>query len=203
MTQVVSPRGRARWPKLNEPDRKFNQKGEFVVDLVLEGEEAEEFKQRIDVLFDKGYADILKREGKKKLKQGNRPYRPVEDQNGEETGETAFKFKMKALVETRDGRSWEQRPDLFDARGKPMSEVIGGGSIIRCSAEAYPWYSPTLGMGLSLRLKGVQVLDLKAPLSGGDAKSHGFDDEEGFETSEDFAAQFAGDSDTEGASEDF
>ena len=203
MTQVVSPRGRARWPKLNEPERKFNAKGEYVVELVPANEEASPFKEQIDALIETSYAAFCKREGKKTLKRANLPYKNVVDQNGEETGELAFKFKMKALVETRDGRSWEQRPDLFDAKGKqmPTTEVIGGGSIIRVSGEAFPWYTPALGFGVSLRLKGVQVLELKAP-AGGDAASHGFKKEEGFETSEDFSEQFAETPET-GEDEDF
>ncbi len=190
MTQIVTPKGRARWPKLNDPERKFNAKGEYMVELALEGEEAEAFKANIDQLIEHEYGAQCKREGKKSLKRANPPYKMVTDQNGEETGELAFKFKMKALVETRDGRSWEQRPDLYDAKGNPMSEHIGGGSLIRVSGEAFPWYTPALGAGISLRLAAVQVLELKHA-GGGDAKSHGFQAEEGFETAEDFSAQFA------------
>ena len=48
MTQIVTPKGRARWPKLNDPERKFNAKGEYMVELALEGEEAQTFKDSID-----------------------------------------------------------------------------------------------------------------------------------------------------------
>jgi hypothetical protein len=190
MTQIVSPKGRARWPKLNEPERKFNAKGEYTVELALEGEVAQEFKDQVDQLIEAEYVTLCKREGKKKLKRANPPYKMVTDQNGEETGELAFKFKMKALVETRDGRSWEQRPDLYDAKGKPMDENIGGGSIIRVSADAFGWYTASLGAGVSLRLAAVQVIDLVS-VGGSDAKSHGFQEEEGFESNEDFSDQFA------------
>ena len=86
MTQVVSPRGRARWPKLNEPERKFNAKGEYVVELVPANEEASTFKEQIDALIETSYAAFCKREGKKTLKRANLPYKNVVDQNGEETG---------------------------------------------------------------------------------------------------------------------
>jgi len=201
MTQITTPKGRARWPKLNEPDRKFNHNGEYSAELALEGEDAEQLKAKLEAIYEKEYERMCIREGKKKLKRCPLPIKAVTDQNGEETGETGFRFKLKALVETRDGRSWEQRPDLFDAQGNCMSEAIGGGSLIRISSEPAPWYTVSLGFGLTLRLRGVQVLELKAP-SGGDATSYGFEKEEGFETSEDFAAQFSGVEDTS-ESEDF
>ena len=196
----TSPKGRARYPHLLEPDRKFNQKGIYCVELVLDGEDAEKLTAQIEGWYEEAYALMCKREEKKKLKRAALPMAAVEDANGEETGGTAYRFKMKALVETRDGRSWEQRPDLFDSDGKPMKDNIGPGSLIRVAGEVYPWYSATLGVGISLRLKAVQVLELSVG-AGGSAEGYGFDKEEGYKAPESFDEQFA--ATDAGSTEDF
>ena len=70
---------------------------------------------------------------------------------------------------------------MFDSANKPVEDRVGGGSVIRISAEVRPWFVPTMGVGLTLRMKGVQIQELKSPSSGGESASdHGFDEVEGF-----------------------
>jgi hypothetical protein len=54
---------------------------------------------------------------------------------------------------------------------------LGGGSTIRVSYEIVPFVSP-IGAGASLRLKGVQVIDL-VEWGSGNADYYGFGEEEG------------------------
>ena len=88
---------------------------------------------------------------------------------------------MVAKIETKDGRTIEQRPILFDAKMRPMNDRVGGGSIVRVGFEPHLWFVPATGVGLSLRLKAVQVLELREG-GGRTATDFGFSEEEGFET---------------------
>jgi hypothetical protein len=71
------------------------------------------------------------------------------------------------------------------------------------NAEVYPWYTPSLGFGISLRPRGVQVIELKT-YGPKDATSFGFAEEDGYAFVETNAANnaakaFGGDSDEESA----
>ena len=70
-----------------------------------------------------------------------------------------------------------------DAKGKPLTgeTKVGGGSVIKVSYEVVPYYTAIAGAGVSLRLKAVQIIELKAYSGGGNAESYGFGEEEGFE----------------------
>jgi hypothetical protein len=104
------------------------------------------------------------------------------DSEGNETGNLVFNFKLKASGKTREGVEFTQAPKLYDAKGNPLpaGTKIGGGSTIKVAFEINKFYTATVGAGVSLRLKAVQVLDLKT-WEGGNAASFGFGVEEGFE----------------------
>jgi hypothetical protein len=178
--RMTTPKGTASWPKLNEPDTKFDAKGLYSVQLRIPQAEAAKLMAELTSMYDGYYAEQV-REAKKKLKKCDFPWSAVTNDAGNETGEIEFKFKMVARIETKDGRTIEQRPILFDAKQRPMNDRIGGGSILRVGFEPHLWYVPATGVGLSLRLKAVQVIELRE--SGGrGAADFGFAEEEGFET---------------------
>jgi len=187
LPRVTTPAGTAIWPKLNEPDRKFQPEGVYEVTLRLPEGEAEVLIEKFMEVYSESYRTICSKEGKKALKKAALPWKQAEDWDKEtetkveKPGFTDFKFKMKAKVTPRNGKSWEQRPALFDAKLNPLpvdADPIGGGSIIKVSTEVYAWYSASLGFGLTLRPKAVQVIDLKTYTA--DAGSHGFESEDGF-----------------------
>jgi len=174
----VTKVGKALFPHLNEPDTKFEEDGVYTVNLILEADEAQELTDRLKPVFDEGYEKHCKERKKPELKQHDRPWYQEMDTDGNYTGSIVFKFKMKA----KTSKGIEQRPALFDAKKNPMNEVIGNGSMIRVSFDPNCWFVPALGVGLSLRLRGVQVTKLVEYNGGRDANSMGFDDEDGFET---------------------
>ena len=176
--RITTPKGIAVWPWLNEPDRKFNANGDFKVNLQLSKEDAGDFIKKLEDIYREHYKETCKAEGKTKLKKADLPVIEVEDDEGNPTGEVQVKFKLKAQYEY-EGKKISQRPILLDAKRQPMTETIGGGSTIRVGCEVYPYYTATIGVGLSLRCKVVQVLELKefAPGAGG----FDFEEEEGFE----------------------
>lgn len=178
--RMTSPKGTASWPKLNEPDTKFDAKGVYSVQLRMPEADAAAMIADLTSQYESYYADQVK-EAKKKLKRCDFPWSEVTNDAGNPTGEVEFRFKMVAKIETKDGRSIEQRPILFDAKMRPMNDRVGGGSIIRVGFEPHLWFVPATGVGLSLRLKAVQVLELREG-GGRTAADFGFSEEEGFET---------------------
>lgn len=185
--KITTPTGTAVWPKLNEPDRKFQPEGVYEVKLRLPENEAEALIEKIMDVHASAYREACSAQGKKALKKAPVPWGPAEQWNSDtETKEELpgfidFKFKMKAKVTSRSGKSWEQRPALFDAQLNPIpedSDPIGGGSVIRISAEVYPWHAASMGFGISLRPKAVQVIELKTYSGSND--DHGFDKKDGF-----------------------
>ena len=124
----TTPAGIAAWPRLTEPDRAFNPDGVYSVNLRLESDAA----QSMITMIDRAHAEKVKEtteelrkkgNAKAKVKESEKPYRLVVDEDGNETGEVEFKFKLKAVAGSKD-RQWNQKPRLFDSKGKPLSSVL-------------------------------------------------------------------------------
>ncbi len=202
---VTSPRGVFVFPKLSEPDYGTKEypkpDGEYSVKLRLKVDDpaTEAFIKKLQPHYDAAIAEAeaefkkLKVETRKKLGEvkPNELYTTLYDQETEEpTGEIEFKFKMTASGETkkgpRAGKKWTRKPDLFDARMKPIPAGVNiwGGSQGKVSALLSPYFIPgTAAAGLSLKLAGVQVIELVSNGSRS-ASSYGFEEEDGYETSE-------------------
>jgi hypothetical protein len=208
----TTPKGIAIFPKLNEPDKKFNPEGVYSVALRLSDEDAKPVIATLTKMHKAFYDEECKKLGKKALKQGTMPWKTATNWDKdtetrvEVPGFVDFNFKLKAKVTTKSGKSWEQRPALFDSHLNPLpadGDPVGGGSVIRVNAEVFPWYTPSLGFGISLRPRGVQVIELKT-YGPKDATSFGFAEEDGYAFVETNAANnaakaFGGDSDEESA----
>ena len=184
---IVSPTGTAIYPWLTKCDTKFNPLGEYKVSLSVPSEEATLLMGKIDGVIEE--AKTLITQGKKQ-KEADAPYFMETNDDGAETGNVVFKFKMKAKIVTKDGRNIEMSPKLFDASGSLMSDCpdVWGGSLIKVSADLIPFYVAAVGSGVSLRMKAVQVIDLKTG-GGADAGAYGFGKEEGYEAPQQQAEQ--------------
>lgn len=185
--KFTTPKGVAVYPRLTEPDTKFNAAGVFSVKLRLSEEDAQPFIDRIEALakekFEAEKAELMKGDGKakakaKSLKYADKPYKAAVDDNGDETGEIEINFKMNHKV-TIKGKETLLYPKIFDAAGKELkpAPAIWGGSVIKVAGQFNP-FSTTVGVGVSLRLSAVQVLELVSS-GGGNAESFGFGAEEG------------------------
>ncbi len=178
---LITPRCAFSWAHVHEPDRKFQTDGEFHITCVLNEEDNQDLLNRIEAIRDEQYPILCKQEGKKTLKKANLPWKTEEDEDGEPTGNVTLRPKMKALVRyKRDGeeKTFEQRPDIVDASGTArVKEALGGGSEGKVKFEIVPYYTALVGMGVTLRLKAVQVLSL-VPYGGDNLE--GFEEEEGF-----------------------
>jgi hypothetical protein len=97
-------------------------------------------------------------------------------------GKILLKTKLKHKITRKDGSTFEQRPAIFDSRGNVLKgdaiPRIGGGSIVKACVEVFDYYTASIGAGISLRLRGVQLITLVEYGDGGDASSMGFTAEE-------------------------
>lgn len=165
---ITTPAGIARYPHLNRPDLKFDDVGVFKVNLEMSNEDAESFIAKIDELFTE-FVSEKKRELKKdKLKMHAFPWE-------ENDGMTQLKLKVKAVGKTKAGEEYSRQPKIFGADGKPLEANIGGGSKIKVAVVPYFWYTASLGAGITLQPKAVQVIDLVTWGDGASAEAYGFD----------------------------
>ena len=165
---ITTPVGIARYPSLNRPDTKFDDVGVFKVNLEMSTEDAEPFLKQIEALFSEFVADKKRELKKDKLKLHAAPWE-------ENDGLTQLKLKVKAMGKSKEGETFSRQPKLFGADGQPLEANIGGGSKIKVAVVPYCWYTASLGAGITLQPKAVQVLDLVTWGDGGSAVSYGFD----------------------------
>ncbi len=196
-----TPAGVAVYPRLTEPDTKFDADGVYSLKLRLTAEESTGLIETITTVAEEAYAEALEAavpKNKNKVKRATPSFEPEVDDEGKETGNILFNFKMKASgVSTKTGKTWTRKPVLFDAKGKPIINPdfqIWGGSIVRVAYELVPYNSPSFGCGCSQRLTAVQIIELR---EGGEksAQEFGFGEEEGFSVDSRMPVKAASDSD--------
>ena len=96
--------------------------------------------------------------------------------------EEYFKYKMTRSINTRNRGEWVRRVPIFDAAGHEIGaelKSIGSGTRGRVAYELVPFYMNDKNYGISLRLTGVQIIDLKESGTAS-ASSLGFGQEEGY-----------------------
>ena len=152
---LTSPKGRAIFPHLTEPDIKFKPEGEYHVKLECNKSDSVAIIKEIKGLIAKKVQEEHNKNPNVKIKYAPQPF--------EEEGENViFNFKMKASGTRRDNnKHFTQQPVLVDAELKPLGQdvQIWGDSILRITFEPRA-YSMPVGLGCTLRLKTVQVLEL-------------------------------------------
>jgi hypothetical protein len=185
-TRYTTPAGIAQYPYLTKPDTKFNPDGEYKISVEIPGAAAQDIVTFLDEQFEASVAKAKKDNPGKKIKEGDVPYSVNDD-----TGKVTVRFKLKAKVTPKMGDPFEQRPALFDAKGKPIGTdaKIGGGSKVKVAYEMVPYYTAIAGAGISLRLKAVQVIDLVEFSGGASSEAYGFGEEEGYEAEDTPAVQ--------------
>lgn len=183
---VVSPKGKAVWCKVTEPDRKFDPEGTLSTDLVLDPNtpDVKAFIERLEALQDKAFDETqesLGAKGKQVVKRGF--YSDEYDQDGNATGNIVFKFKLKN-VDARREKGQQHEIQVVDSNKQRVSPVplVGNGSTIRVASYVYPYYmASTKQVGLSMLWSKMQIIDL-VEYSGGKGGDD-FDTEDGFAAS--------------------
>lgn len=199
LPRYVTPAGTAQYPYLTKPDTKFNPDGEYKLKLEIPGDKAQDLVTFLDEQFALAQEKAKKENAGKKIKPGNEPYEIDQD-----SGKVTVNFKLKAKVTPKNGEPFEQKPAIFDAKGKPImgDAKVGGGSKVKVAYEVLPYYTAIAGAGVSLRMKAVQVIELVEYSGGAGAGAYGFGEEEGYEA-EDNSADSNGFSEETSNEEDF
>ena len=172
-TNIVTPRGKLVYPHLNKADTKFDKDGVWRANLRIPKEEAKTLVDDIDNQIQENATEETNKRNKK-VKVANPPY----TDDGE--GNYVFNFKLKASGIRPNGERWSQKPILYDSKGNLFNnkDIIWGGTEAKVAFQPSSYYVPSIGAGVSLRLKAVQILNLVS--SNQDASSYGFKQEEGF-----------------------
>lgn len=191
--EVFIIRGRAIWPHTHAPDKKFKKEyGEFRIKVAADEAGAQEHVARIEDAIKAEFAEAKKRfsedaknKGKtfEKQKGGKLADRAYSEGEGDDAGTVIFNIKSPAGGKRQDGTEWTRQIAVFDAKRAPLpaGTRVGGGSDVKVAYSLNP-FATAIGVGVSLRLEAVQVLELKTFER--DAKSFGFDEEEGFAVNE-------------------
>jgi len=178
----TSPTGIAVFPRIKSPDTKFDAGGVFQTKLSVPAEEAADFIAEMEKIRDDFLAQQLE-EANPQVKAKIKKYtiadvaEPEVDDEGDETGNVILKFKLNHTVERKDGTTFTQRPSVFDAAGNQLKRVpnVGGGSQLVIGGTVVPYaMAATKTVGVSLRMEGVQILDLVEFGGGRSAEGFGF-----------------------------
>jgi hypothetical protein len=182
--KVQTKKGIGQYLWINKPNTKFAEggAGDYTATLLLSEADAQPLIDAIDKIKAAALAEV--KAGGKKPKEVDPPY-----STDDTTGLIKFRFK-KPAESNIDGKKVKNHVAVADAKGNliPVDKVpaMGSGSIIKINGFLSPYYVPALGVGVSLKLRGVQVIKLNT-FSGEDAKFEAEDDDDAFE----FAAESA------------
>lgn len=186
MTDTVKftlPKAPLVYPALSRPDTKFDPLGQYKSDVRVSAEEAAPYIAKIQ---ERAKAHL----GKVLPKSGNSVWKPVLDDNGEETGEVVFQIRVKNK-NRKDGKLWDRRPLVIDAKKNVVGSDVNpwGGTIARVQAEIYEWEFGGK-KGISLQPVIVQIIELKSG-QGNAPDVSDFDEEDGFATVDADTSDFA------------
>ena len=153
---ILTPAGSAQYPRLNSPDTRFHEDGEYRCNVIVTEKEAKGFEKILRKLYDQEYKLRCEEEGKKFKKSDFFPV-VINDE-----GEHIIKAKRQGTWTTRDGVKKENQIAVYDASAQPMPNdlIVGAGSKVILSVRPNFWNTGMLGFGCSLSLMGVQVLEL-------------------------------------------
>ena len=172
---ITTSVGTAQYPWVNTPSTKFVPEGEYSCNIILTKQEGESIIKKIQPILEKKQLEQAEETGKK-VKTYDLPVQLEGDTY-------ILKAKMKPVNGKRkDGSDYTRSLGLFDSKGNPWDKevIVRGGSKVRLNVRPKSWFSPLLGVGISLELLGVQVIELAdGELSSQAAESFGFTEVEG------------------------
>jgi len=153
---ITTPKGKAIYPRLNEPDTKFNVDGVYSAKLHVSENDYKAFKAQLDTWFNGEYKKLCEENGNKKLRLSQTSPLSITPE-----GDYQIFAKQVARKQTKKGELTFTIA-LFDSKGAKMVDPpnVGSGSILKLACEPYAWYSPTVGAGYTLRLKAAQIIEL-------------------------------------------
>ena len=155
---------------IEKPSTKFDDNGIYSCQVAFTGKDAKEMKGIIDGLM----ADSVAAGAKKGVKKvANAPY-TIENKT------LTVKFKQKAVIKSRAGKTFEMKVKVYDAAGKEVDEDTGmsADSKVKVAFSSYAWAVAALGCGVTLQPSCVQIIELVKYQAAG---SNPFDAVDGYE----------------------
>ena len=155
---LTTPAGVAFYPHVVTPNTKFDENGVFDCKLHVSEGDYNSFELKVNDIVNAAYEAECAKQGKKKLKVfEKKPLRVNDD------GDFEIYAKQKHKILTSKGETLVFSVALYDSTGQKISDEpkIGSGSRLRLGVEVAPYYTDMIGFGYTLRLKAVQLLDLK------------------------------------------
>jgi hypothetical protein len=186
----TTAKGVAVYPHFKTPEVYDGQELGYTCKLLLEQEDFNNIET-----FLKGELEKAKGLPEFAGKKWSDPYIGITE---DKDGNMLLKFKtVHQFVSKKTGDVIKKTLPIFDAAGKPLPDNINpaNGSVVRIAFSILPYWKSAKVHGLSLRLEGVQVIDLKE-YGGGNASDFGFGKEQGYEAIRDNESPFS-DDDTE------
>jgi hypothetical protein len=176
--KTINVQGVASFPRLNEPDTKYDPAGVFNTKLILTTEAALPLIARFDALRDDAIAKAEEQSKGKKAQVNDHPLNPEYDEEGNETGQYILSCKMKASgVSKKTNKPWSRKLPIFDSQGAASNAQVTSGAVINCAIEPISYAmagkekgKPVVNCGVSLRLEAVQIIQL----GGGNQTASGF-----------------------------
>lgn len=168
---------------------------EQLADIVLQGMEG--YRKKFEKEATEGATGKAKKAAKDALERmvAVFPGSDQVDEDGNETGYREYNFKMPEEIsyinkKTNERDTFKPKPVIVDGLGQRITKElsIGNGTVGKISFEPSPYFSPAKSAqdnpvcGVSLRLKGVQIIKLEQY---GNNEDLGFEEvEDGYEFSE-------------------
>ncbi len=147
----TTPVGIGQYPYIFTPDTQFEKPdGVYTVKLVLTDEDAKPLV--------KLYEETLTARQKAENTDRRAPHTQYKVLKG---GGIEFKFKLKPKVTMKNGTDFEQRPKIYNA-DKTIAETqpVYTGSKMKIAFQAFSWSNNLQGVGVGLRLKAVQLIEI-------------------------------------------
>tara|TARA_R100000734_G_C3313078_1_gene104310 strand:- start:42 stop:647 length:606 start_codon:yes stop_codon:yes gene_type:complete len=193
---LTTPKGKAVWPRLTEPDTKFNSAGVYSAKIHVSEKDFKVFDAEVRKIYEAYHANVEKETGKKHGESEGYPCSITKEGDFQiHAKQVAKKLTDKGLLEFSVA--------LFDSKGAKINDKpnVGSGSILKLSVEPVCWAMNQKGAGLvtgiSLRLKAAQIIELKE--FGGGGGDFGFGEEgDGF-VSETFETEFENEEQSKGS----
>lgn len=161
---VTSPKGKALWCKVAEPERTYNPKGTYSTDIVCDPNEpaVQLFINKLQDLVDKAFEEVSGKLKPAQLKTLTKKdvFKEDTDAEGEPTGLIRFKFQLKDVDDKEAGRN---KIKVYDKVPKEVKDIplVGNGSVIKCAGYARPYYMANGNyVGVSLSWSSMQIIDL-------------------------------------------
>lgn len=158
------------WSHLTEPDTHFDNVGWYKITFVTDEPTGIQLNSQLEKLHNQAKQDYISA-GKDVRSENKSGGKKVDNEDG--TVHYEFTAKMRPyFMSKKDGKKIINRPQIVGADLKPytLDQEIPRGSTIKVNFKVVP-YCTALAMGLTMRLGGVQVINLADTAFSSD---HGF-----------------------------